>query len=183
MVEVIVVGDGPAGLQCVLLLAKNDADVTVFGTDETYMHDAYLHNYLGIREIHGSEFTEIARDQVREYGAELAEVEVVDADASGDGVTVETAEGDTHTGDYLVLTAGDGPSLAETLDLEMAEDGVVAADKYGNTSVDRVYAGGWTARDSRIQAAIAAGDGAAIALTILSEEKGTAFHDFDVPPE
>ncbi|MDY6766446.1 MAG: FAD-dependent oxidoreductase [Candidatus Nanohaloarchaea archaeon] len=103
------------------------------------------------------------------------------ATVTGETVTVETGDGDTRTADYLVLTEGDSRDVADAVGLETDEDGVVKADKYGNTSLDNVYAGGWTARDNRIQAAISVGDGAAIALTILSEENGTQFHDFDVP--
>ncbi|MDY6762073.1 MAG: FAD-dependent oxidoreductase [Candidatus Nanohaloarchaea archaeon] len=181
MTDVIVVGDGPAGLQAALLLAKNGMETVVYGTDETYMHDAYLYNYLGIDEVHGSDFMETARQQVEDHGAELVDAEVVDAAVTGDDVTVETAGGEEAAADYLVLTEGDARGVAESVGLETTEDGAVNADKYGNTSEEGVYAGGWTARDNRIQAAISVGDGAAIALTILSEEKGTEFHDFDVP--
>ena len=51
MASVVIVGDGPGGLSAALFLAKNGQDVTVFGTDDTAMHYAYLYNYLGIPEI------------------------------------------------------------------------------------------------------------------------------------
>ena len=53
MAKIIVVGDGPGGLSCALFLAKNEMDVTVFGKDDTAMHYAELHNYLGIPKILG----------------------------------------------------------------------------------------------------------------------------------
>ncbi|MDY6769684.1 MAG: FAD-dependent oxidoreductase, partial [Candidatus Nanohaloarchaea archaeon] len=160
MTDVIVVGDGPAGLQAALLLAKNGMDTVVLGQDDTYMHDAYLYNYLGVEAVHGSDFMETARQQVEEHGAELRTGEAVDATTDADGVVVETADGDTVEADHLVLAEGDDRAVAEALALEMDEDGVVAADRYGNTSEERVYAGGWTTRDNRIQAAISVGDGA-----------------------
>ena len=64
MASVIVVGDGPGGLSAALFLAKKGHEVNVFGTDQTAMNYAYLHNYLGLREIAGTEFQRIAKDQV-----------------------------------------------------------------------------------------------------------------------
>lgn len=182
MTDVLVVGDGPTGLQAALLLAKNGMDVDVFGTDDTYLHDAYLYNYLGIEEIHGSDFVDVARAQCRSFDARLHEVEVDAVRETGEGFAVETADGETHTAPYVVLAEGDSRDLAA--DLDVAFDGdVVETDRNGRTSVENAYAGGWTARDNRIQAAISVGDGAAIAVDILSTEKGRQFHDFDVPEE
>ena len=61
MSSVVIVGDGPGGLSAALFLAKNKLQVTVFGQDQTAMHYAYLYNYLGLPEIDGSDFQEIAR--------------------------------------------------------------------------------------------------------------------------
>lgn len=49
------------------------------------------------------------------------------------------------------------------------------------TSIDDAYATGAIPRSEEWQAIIAAGDGAAAALNILSKEKGERFHDFDTP--
>lgn len=180
--DVVIVGDGPAGLSAALFLAKNGKDVHVLGTDETFMHDAYLYNYLGIEEISGTEFMQVARRQVEGFGAALVDEEVVGAEETGDGFRVEGVDGTVVEGRYLVLTVGPEPELAEQLGVKV-EGKTIQTDRDGRTSVDGVYAAGWAARGDKIQAAISVGGGAAVGLDILSREQGTAFHDFDVPPE
>lgn len=181
----LVVGDGPTGLSAALFLAKNDMDVQVVGENETYLHDAYLYNYLGIDEIDGSQFVAVARDQCEQFGADLhvGMAEFVEQRDEG-GFKVETTHGEHFGAKYLILTEGDSRELSKSLGLEFEDMNgteVVKTDKYGRTSMENVYAGGWTARNNKIQAAISVGDGAAIALDILSKEHDRQFHDFDVP--
>jgi thioredoxin reductase len=179
---VIVVGDGPGGLSAALFLAKNGQDVIVFGDDKTAMHYALLRNYLGIPEMTGTEFQEVARTQVAGFGARIidARVDSIAPDGSGFSVTAGAAE---HTADYLILTEGKNPVLAEALGLEPDPAGGVATDRDGRTSVDRVYAVGRTARPARSQAIISAGAGAAAALDILARESGQDVQDWDSPPK
>jgi thioredoxin reductase len=59
----------------------------------------------------------------------------------------------------------------------------VVTDKNGRTSVPGVYAVGRSARPGRSQAIISAGDGAVVALDILSKEKGQDVVDWDTPPK
>jgi thioredoxin reductase len=178
MTQVTIVGDGPAGLSAGLLLAKNGAGVDVFGIDNTPMHKALLKNYLGIREMDGPEFQEIARDQVREFGGAIHDVKVKELEETGEGFTVETEEGDRYESDYLIL-ATTNEDHQRQLGVER-ENGHAAVDRDGHTNIDRCYAVGWAARTDKIQAIISAGDGAAAGVDILSREKGEAFHDFDV---
>lgn len=174
--DVLIVGDGPAGLSAGLFLAKNDLDVEVFGTDGTPMHKAMLYNYLGIPEMTGSEFQQIGRDQVTNFGGTLHDTEVERVEKN-DRFRVETTEGDTFEADYLVIATSDRKML-EQLGVEI-EDGVAKVDRNGYTNVDGVFAVGWATRKQKIQAIISAGEGAAAALSILSEEAGEDFHDFD----
>lgn len=178
--DVLVVGDGPTGLSAALFLAKNDLSVTVYGEDETAMHSAKLYNYLGIEEETGTSFMERARDQCEAFGAELVEATVTEIAQTDDGFRVETEDGETAEARYLVLATGTDRSLGDGLGLAYDGD-VIAVDRDGQTSVPGVYSGGWATRPTKIQAAISVGDGAAIALDILSEEAGEALHDFDVP--
>jgi thioredoxin reductase (NADPH) len=182
MPEVIIVGDGPGGLSAALFLAKNKVDVVVFGSDKTAMHYAQLRNYLGIRDIHGSELQKTAREQVTGFGGRLREERVTEIARAGSnwGITLES--GERLTARYLILSEGKAPVLAKQVGLVFDEATGIATDKNARTEIG-VYVVGRSARPGRSQAIISAGDGAAAAIDILSREKGESFVDWDEPPK
>ncbi|WP_458187338.1 FAD-dependent oxidoreductase [Haladaptatus sp. NG-WS-4] len=183
MTDVAVIGGGPAGLSAALFTAKNDLETVVFDTDETAMHAAWLYNYLGIESIGGDEFMEVARKQVDDFGAERKQgEEVTDVEETADGFSISTDSGE-YDAKYVVFTTGRSREMAEALGCELADDGTVKVDMDNATTVENVYAAGWTARADKIQAAISVGGGAAAGLDVLSAEKGRAFHDFDTPDD
>ena len=112
MASIIIVGDGPGGLSAALFLAKAGQDVTVFGMDRTGMNHAYLYNYLGIPEIDGPSFQQLARFQVTSFGARIVDEEVEEAAVEGSGFSV-SADGGCR-GDYLVLRRGEGPAAGRS---------------------------------------------------------------------
>ena len=181
MASVNIVGDGPGGLSAALFLAKNGLEVTVFGQDETAMNFAYLYNYLGIPEIAGTEFQDIARRQVQEVGANLVGEEVTGVSA-GEPFTVTTSSGDFES-DYLILTEGKKPDLARTLGVDEDDSGAISVDANYLSSIDRVYVLGRSVRPARSQAIISAGAGAVAALDILAREEGKDVQDWDTPPK
>ncbi|MEX1208342.1 MAG: FAD-dependent oxidoreductase [Acidimicrobiia bacterium] len=182
MVAVSIVGDGPGGLSAALFLAKNGHEVTVFGDDASAMHYAYLHNYLGIPEVSGSDFQRVARGQTEAYGATIDPRRVASVATTADGVTLTTEDGATHDAAYLVLSEGKNPELARALGLEF-EDAAIVTDRDQRTSLPRVYAVGRSTRPTRSQAIISAGAGAAAALDILAREAGNDVQDWDTPPK
>ena len=179
MTDVLIVGDGPAGLSAALFLAKNEMSVKVFGQDQTLMHKAVVYNYLGIPDITGSEFQKISRQQVERFGAELLEGEVNSVEKGPSGFTVQTGDDVSHEGEYLILATGPSNPLAESLGVDKGDEGLVS-DRSGRTGVDNLYVVGWSTRLKKIQAIISAGDGACAALDILSARAGEDVHDFDV---
>lgn len=181
MARVIIVGDGPGGLSAALFLAKNEHDVKVFGQDKTAMNYAYLHNYLGIPEIDGTEFQGIAKQQVARFGAELHDEEVTSV--AIDAVFDVEAGGISHQAEYLVLTEGKSPELARSLGVAEDETGAIVVDRDMRSSIDRVYVVGRSARPKRSQAIISAGAGAVAALDILAREAGEDVQDWDTPPK
>lgn len=182
MPDVIVIGDGPGGLSAALFLAKNGKDVLVFGQDKTAMHWAQVKNYLGIPDIHGSEFQKIARAQVTDKGGTLRDERVESIAKGKNGFEVTTEGGETIATKYVILSEGKSPRLATMLGLSHSAEQGVATDRNGASSVPGVYVVGRLARPGRSQAIISAGDGASAAIDILSREKGEDVTDWDEPP-
>ena len=182
MIDVAIAGGGPAGLSTALFTAKNGLDTVLFDTDETWMHKAYLYNFLGVEEIAGTEFIEKGREQAESFGVDLRVGEEVEAvEQSGDGFTIETDNGE-YEATYVVFATGTDTDLPEQLGCDLTEDGLVDVDLNMRTSVENAFAVGSMIRDQKWEAVISAGDGGAAALQILSNEAGEPVHDFDTPP-
>jgi thioredoxin reductase len=101
-------------------------------------------------------------------------------EANGFKVTLEG--GDQVSSDFLILSEGKSPRLAQQLGLTFDPNQGLAVDANGKTTIDGVYAIGRLARPTRCQAIISAGDGAKAAIDILSRIKGEPFQDWDEPP-
>ncbi len=183
MPDTIIIGDGPGGLSAALFLAKNGLEVVVLGQDKTAMHWALLKNYLGIPEIHGSEFQQVAKKQVVDLGGTIRTERVETVETRDAGFAVVTEGGETLEAPHLILSEGKGPRLAKQLGLEPDADGAIAVDRNGLSAIPNVYVVGRSVRPGRSQAIISAGDGAAAAIDILSRAKGEPFADWDSPPE
>ncbi len=181
--DVAIVGGGPAGLSTALFSAKNGLNTVLFDTDETWMHKAHLFNYLGIKSVDGSAFVETGRAQVDGFGTRRKQGELVTAVESGTDGFVITTDQDEYVADYVVLATGVKRGVAEQLGCVLDENGIVDVDVTMETSVKDAYATGAMVRAEEWEAIIAAGDGAAAALNILTKERGDHFHDFDVPAD
>ena len=182
MANVLIVGDGPAGLSAALFLAKKGMEVTVFGVDKSDMHRAMLYNYLGIPEIKGGEFQKIARTQVQKFGAGIQDQKVTAIEKTAEGFRITTENGGQHQAKYLILAEGKKLELAKSLDLPRTPEGV-ETDRVGRTSVEGLYVIGRAAGIPRSQAIISAGQGATAALDILSTEAGKHVNDYDEVPD
>lgn len=180
-IDVLIVGDGPGGLAAALFLAKAGKRVTVYGQDKTAMHAALLKNYLGIAEMTGSDFQQIARQQVESFGARLVDARVESVVREDGGFRATLDGGESVQARYLILSEGKSPKLAKELGLAHDPDHGVSTDRNGKTEIEGVYAVGRLVRPGRSQAQISAGDGASAAIDILSIEKGSPYLDWDSP--
>lgn len=180
MAKIAIVGDGPGGLSAALFLAKNGHEATVYGTGDTAVHFAHLHNYLGLPDTGGTEFIERARAHAESHGAVLVEARVADIEPLANSLRVVSDAGADEV-DYVILSEGKKPELGPSLGLAKTEAGAIEVDRNQRTSLPRVYAIGRSTRPTRSQAIISSGDGAVAALDILAAEAGKDLQDWDTP--
>ena len=176
-IDVSIIGGGVAGLSAALLTSKNGLSTHVFDMGDAGVSRAILDNYLGIMKIEGPDFIDLSRDQVQSQGTILhQEEEVLEVVPESGDYRVVTSEGE-YISKYIVIATGHNREIAKNLGCAINEDGCIQVDSVNKTNFENVYAAGWCVHWKVNQAIIAAGEGAAIGIDILSNEKGANFRD------
>jgi thioredoxin reductase len=118
--DVIVIGGGPAGLSGAVALGRSLRSVLVIDSGAPRNAPASgIHNYLTRDGITPAEFLAAGRSEVRRYGGEIVDGEVVSAFDRGSAFAVELADGRNFEARRLLVTTGltdvlpDIPGLAE----------------------------------------------------------------------
>ena len=140
--EVIVIGGGAAGLSGALQLARSRRNVLVVdaGRPRNAPADG-VHGLLGREGMNPLELVARGREEVRGYGGELVDGEVVSAARDGDGFAVELAGGRRVRSKRLLVTAG----LVDEL-----PDVPGVRERWGHDVVHCPYCHGWEIRDQAI---------------------------------
>jgi cation diffusion facilitator CzcD-associated flavoprotein CzcO len=141
MLDVVIVGGGPAGLNAALLLGRARRRVLV--CDAGAPRNApvsHTHGFLSRDGLPPAELRRIAREQLGAYSSvELREVQVEAAStADGEGFVVTLADGVRETARRLLLATG-------VVDQLPAIDGL--ADLWGRGIFNCPYCDGWEVRD------------------------------------
>ncbi|AIQ44914.1 pyridine nucleotide-disulfide oxidoreductase [Paenibacillus sp. FSL R7-0273] len=185
MYEVAVIGAGPAGASAALFTAKAGKKTLLIDNDKGMTRRGWYENYYGIAEIGGPDLVETGHKQAVKFGAELVAGQAVNLTAGSEGITVETEDGATYEAKHVILATGVLTDLAAKAGVE-TKDGtepriktVVAVNAEGKTNVDRIWAAGTVAGVS-VHAIITAGDGAKVAINIISELNGARYVDHDL---
>ncbi|WP_034216245.1 NAD(P)/FAD-dependent oxidoreductase [Actinoplanes subtropicus] len=140
--EVIVIGGGAAGLSGALMLARSRRSVLVVdaGRPRNAPADG-VHGLLGREGVNPLELVARGREEVRGYGGEVVDGEVVSAARDGDGFVVELAGGRRVRGKRLLVTAGLVDELPDVPGLR---------ERWGHDVVHCPYCHGWEIRDRAI---------------------------------
>ncbi|WHY66124.1 FAD-dependent oxidoreductase [Neobacillus sp. SuZ13] len=184
MFDVLIVGAGPTGASAALFTAKAGKKTVVIDNDKSVTKRAWIENHYGVAEITGPDLVETGKKQATKFGAEIVQATVSNISKTETGFKVETEQGEFEA-KHVILATGMSVDLAEAAGLttkpgtEPRIKTVLAVDAAGKTNIDGIWAAGTVAGVS-MHTIITAGDGAKVAINVISEINGVRYVDHDV---
>lgn len=184
MYDIAIIGAGPAGSSAALFTAKAGKKTVVIDNDKSITKRAWVENHYGVLEITGPDLLEIGKKQAMKFGAEIIASTVQNISKIDEGFHLETEHG-TYEAKHVILATGLAVDLAEKVGLK-TKDGTepriktvfeVGAD--GKTNIEGIWAAG-TAAGVSVHTIITAGDGAKVAINVISVLNGERYVDHDV---
>lgn len=185
MYEIAVIGAGPAGASAALFAAKAGKKTLLIDNDKGMTRRGQYENFYGISAIGGPELVETGLKQVVKFGAELVSEQAINLTSSGNGFVIETEDGIIYEAKHVILATGVLTDLAAKAGVETKEGTepriktVIAVNADGKTNIEGIWAAGTVAGVS-VHAIITAGDGAKVAINIISELNGARYVDHDM---
>lgn len=186
--DVLIVGGGVAGMTAGVFLARAGLDTTIIDSNESLLRrNGHLENFPGFPHgVNPRLLLEMMRDQAERAGCTVYDGEVNDLDHHPDsGFVVQTAETGRwqYQAEHVIAASGGAVEYLSEIDVETVEvDGhkFVEVDEDGRTNVEHLYAAGRVA-GKPLQAAIAAGHGTEVAITLLDDVDESVARDWIVP--
>lgn len=184
MYDIAIIGAGPAGSSAAIFAAKAGKKTLVIDSGKGMTQRAWVENHYGINEIAGPELVETGKKQASKFGAEIVEDSVVNILSENDVLTGET-ETQTFQAKHVLLATGALTDLANKIGLKLVPGteprikNIVEVDENGKTSINGIWAAGTVAGVS-VHTIVTAGNGAAVAINIISELNGERYVDHDL---
>lgn len=184
MYDIIIIGIGPAGGSAALFAAKAGKKTLVIDNDKSITKRAWMENHYGVMEISGPDMIELGKKQASKFGAEIVNATAQNITKTDAGFKVETDAGD-YEGKHVILATGLSVDLAEKIGLKTkpgTEPRIPKAldvDADGKTNIEGIWAAGTVAGVS-VHTIVTAGDGAKVAINVISELNGERYVDHDV---
>lgn len=184
MYDILIVGAGPAGGSAAIFAAKSGKKTLVIDNDKGVTKKAWMENHYGAPEISGPDLIETGKKQATKFGAEFVQATVNNVIKTDAGLKVETDQGEYET-KHVILATGFATDLAEKIGLttkpgtEPRVKTIVDCDAAGKTNIDGVWVAGTIAGVS-VHTIITAGDGAKVAINVISELNGERYVDHDI---
>ncbi len=184
MYDIAIIGAGPAGASAALFAAKAGKSTVVFDNDQSITRRAWIENHYGIDSIEGPELIEKGKKQAKKFGAEIISTKVINIEKQENGFKLETESGNFEA-KYVILATGLWADLAEKVGLktkpatEPRIKTVIDVDSNGLTNIEGIWAAGTVAGVS-VHTIVTSGDGAKVAINVISELNGERYVDHDV---
>jgi len=186
--DVAIVGGGPAGASAATFTARAGLQTVLIDADAGMTRRAMVNNHLGFPTgVSGPDLVDNGKEQAAKAGAEVVAGKVVSLDKADEGFVARTEDGQAYDAKQVILTLGANTELAKTAGVKLKEGTeprireVIDTDGQGRTSVPGVWAAGTIAGVS-VHTIITAGDGARVAINLISDVKGERHVDHDAMP-
>lgn len=184
MFDIAIIGAGPAGASAALFTAKAGKKTLLFDHDKGLTKRAWIENHYGVAEISGPDLIEIGQKQATKFGAELKLEEVTNITKADGHFKIETASA-KYEAKEIILATGISTSLSQPLGIkeipgtEPRIPKIFAVDQDGRTEVEGIWVAG-TAAGVSVHSIITAGDGAKVAINVISKLNGERYVDHDI---
>lgn len=186
MYDVAIVGAGPAGASAATFTARAGLKTLLVDADQSMTRRAWIPNHLGFpKGISGPELVDLGKEQATKSGAELVVAKVTAVGRDGDGFTLKTEDGRDFSARQVILCTGPLCDLARQAGAEVVEakeprmKEAVVVDAMGQTRVPGLWAAG-TCAGTSVHTIITSGDGARVAVNLISAVKGARHVDHEV---
>jgi thioredoxin reductase len=180
--DVLIVGGGMAGMSAALFLQRSGLKTAVFDARKSRLMDvSRVHNYPGFPDgLPGPELLALARRHAERFGATVIDGQADPLQVQPDGSFTAVCAGAVYGAPRVLVASNKDTKAATDLGLTLAgfKGKFIHHDGKGRTPVKNAYVCG---RITEIpsQAVIAAGDGAAVAITMIQDLRGEYYIDHD----
>lgn len=184
MYDVIIIGAGPAGASAGIFTAKAGKKTLILDNDKSVTKRAWMENHYGAPSISGPDLVETGKGQATKHGAEIVQSEATAINKTAEGLVVVTENGE-YQARHVILATGMSVELGVNSGVnskpgtEPRIKAIYDVDQAGKTNVEGIWAAGTCAGVS-MHTIITAGDGAKVAINIISELNGERYVDHDV---
>lgn len=184
MYDVAIIGAGPTGGSAALFTAKAGKKTIVFDNGKSITTRAWMENHYGVAEISGPDMIDIGKKQVEKFGGDIVEESVENIEVIDNGFELQTNK-QTYKATHVIFATGLSVDLAEKVGLHL-KDGteprvktIIDVDQQGKTNIPGIWAAGMVAGRG-FHTIMTAGDGANVAVNLISEINGERYVDHDV---
>lgn len=143
LLDCIIIGGGPAGLNAAIVLGRCRRQVIVFDTRQQRNSSSHgMHNYLTRDDILPADFIKICHAEMKKYSVQLVHKKIISAKKSKQGFFMATDEkGNTHHSKKLLVATGLTDTLPEVEGFR---------EMYGRSIFHCPYCDGWEVRDKKL---------------------------------